>query len=450
MNTKNKQRVMYPKDDLMVEINEVIEQKVFQSQLWRDINIEFESKGLDVKSLQLLLDDDKKTASDLTDYELIAFAKIAYRKLKKDKFNPLNYFGETTLINYENNILNTKVEKVDKLILKDFRKIDEFNYRGQISYKDLYDYFNNNLIIYDHNAQRSPKYREVGSKNGKSRKLKIVNLNMDTVEDISKSILSEVFEDSEIILNCEMLENKEQKFRFDAKYKDIFGDILIETNYDMQSDKTTWVTIPDGYHRCRGIILAMNKYYAKEGVWLEGSIGVKLVRATKERARRIVYQTFLRSPDEPEWTKTLAEDDYTKFVDMVVKNSKTLTIENTIEEVEANDKLTSKSLLVDIIKTTDIKVNELSKAFFDSKSIAKNFDIAYDFVKNKNAKVNPYTIAGYIYISYLVGDNINQLLEVLDKITNDEKFNSMARKNLNVENFVDFINRFVDEVISNE
>lgn len=441
------QKVVYPLDTLRVAIDKIIRKKIFKDVLWRDINEEFEKKGLNSKSLQLLLDDDKKSASDLKNYELIAFSKIAYKKLEKEEFDPKRYFGDTVLISYESNV--EKKEFINKIILRNFIKIDEFNYRGQISYRELYDYLNNDLIIYDHNAQRSPKYREVGSKNGKTQKLKVVNLNMETVEDIADAILDEVFEDSEIILNCEMLDEKTQKFKFIDKHEDVFGDILIEPDYDLESNETTWLTIPDGYHRCRGIILAMNRYYAKEGVWLDGSIGVRLVRATKERAKRIVYQTFLRSPDEPEWVNTLDENDYTKFVDMIVKNSKRLSIENTVEEAEINEKLTSKSLLVDIFKKTDIEVNDTSKAFFKAKSIAKNFDIIYDTIKNEVVKINPYSIAGYIYISYLVREDMSKLFDTLEFVKFNERFNNMCRKNVNINNFTNLIDELISEVIDN-
>ena len=62
------QKVVYPLDDLRYEIDELIKKKEFNSIL-REISAEFESKGLDTKSLQILLNKDDKTASSLDDYE---------------------------------------------------------------------------------------------------------------------------------------------------------------------------------------------------------------------------------------------------------------------------------------------------------------------------------------------------------------------------------------------
>ncbi|MBS5307713.1 hypothetical protein [Clostridium sp.] len=468
---KKEQKVVYPIDLLRLEVDKVVEKQMLRGDLWREINNEFERKGLDSRSLLLLLDDDKKTASDLTDYELIAFSKVAYDKLKWKELNPKRYFGDVTLVNYENYFRTEKI--IDVVELENFKKVDDFEYKGQISYKQIYDYMNNNLLIYDHEAQRSPKYREIGSKNGKAQKLKVVNINEKSVESIADSILSNNFEDSEIVLNCELIKGKKQKFDFNeiSLYKELIstlsntfnkeektienivkkdlenigqGNIVIEPNYDMNSDFTTWVSITDGYHRCKGIILAMTRHYEKTGEWLDRSIGVKLVRATKERAKRIVHQTFLRSADEPEWVNALAEDDYTKFVDLLVKQSKRLTIENTIEEAEINDKLTSKSLLTDIIKNTGIAVNDSSEALFKAMDISKNFDLMYDYSIKKGVELNPYKVGAYIYIAYEI-DDVNTILRVLEKLEDDEKFIKMCNKFKNTNDFIEYL----EEVIVN-
>lgn len=465
------QKVVYPVDLLKLEIDKVISGQMLRGDLWREINNEFRRKGLDLRSLQLLLDDDKKTASDLTDYELIAFSKIAYDKLKWKELNPKRYFGDLALVNYENYFRTEKI--IDIIKLGNFKKINEFEYRGQVSYKQVYDYMINNLFIYDHDAQRSPKYREVGSKNGKSQKIKVVNINEKSVEDIANAILENKFEDTEIVLNCEMIKGKKQQFDFDefdlynnliSKLSEVFkkstddikdiigkqlkdinqGNITIKPNYDINDTNTTWVSVTDGYHRCKAIVLALTRHYEKTGEWLEGSIGVRLVRATKDRAKRIVHQTFLRNQDELEWVNTLADDDYTKFVDMIVKESKRLIIDNTTEEAEINNKLTSKSILIDIIKRTRIAVNDSSEALFKALDIAKNFDLIYDYSVKKGIKLNPHKVGCYIYIGCEVEEASN-VIKIVEKLEDDEVFIRMCRKNANINNLI----KHLEEVIVN-
>lgn len=437
------QKVVYPVDLLRLEVDKVISSQMLRGDLWREINNEFRRKGLDLRSLQLLLDDDKKTASDLTDYELIAFSKIAYDKLKWKEINPKRYFGDLTLVNYENYFRTEKT--IDFMKFVNFIKIDEFNFRGQVTLKDVYDCINSNMYIYDHESQRSPKYREVGSKNGKSQKLKVANINDKAVESISDAFLNKTFEDSEIVLNCEVIKGKrEQQFKFIPKYEDVLGDIIIEPNYNMDSDTTTWVSVIDGYHRCKGIVLALTKHYEKTGEWLEGTIGVRLVRATKERAKRIVHQTFLRSSDNIEWVNALAEDDYTKFVDTIIKESKRLTIENTIEEAEINGKLTSKSILIDISKKINVSVNNKSEALLKAIDIADKFDLMYDYSVKKGIKLNPYKVGCYIYIGCEV-EEASIIIKIVDKLEDDETFIRMCRKNANINNLI----KHLEEVIVN-
>lgn len=444
----NEQKVVYPLDDLRFEIDELIKKKEINSIL-RDISAEFERKGLDTKSLQLLLNEEDKTASSLDDYELIAISSIAYRKLEEPKYNPEKYFGEMKIEEYKD-YKRIDIE-IDRIVLKDFRKINEFEYRGQISYKDLCEYFNNNLIVYNHDTQRSPKFRNIGSVNGKSKTLKVQNVNEDTVRSIADTILRNEFEDTEIVLNCQVIDGKKQRFKFINKYKevDFIGDIVIEVDYDKTSPSMTKVTIPDGYHRLRGILLACTEYYAETGMQLEGEIGVRLVRASRERARRIVYQTFLRSPDKLEWVEALKDDDYTKFVDMIVKQSKELTIENTLEETIANNKLTSKMLLVDTIKRTDIEVNNISSIVKNSKMIAQNFDIIYKEIKEK-VKINPNSVASLIYLAYVSGDDYITLYNNMEKLTITYKFYDMCDNNASADKLIDLISNLVKEADNNE
>lgn len=442
------EKIIYPIDDLRYEIDELIKRKEFGNIL-RGVSAEFEKKGLDTKSLQLLLNKEDKTASSLDEYELIAISKIANIELEDKRFDPSKYFGEIKLLQYE--AYKREDIKLDKILLKDFRKINDFEYRGQISYKDLCEYFENNLIVYSHDTQRSPKYREIGSVNGKTKKLKVQNVNEDTVRSIADSILKNEFEDTEIVLNCEVIDGKTQRFKPIKKYKDVdfIFDIIIEVDYDLNSPSTTKITIPDGYHRLRGILLACTEYYGKTGRQLEGEIGVRLVRADKERAKRIVYQTFLRSPDKIEWVNILKEDDYTKFVDEIVKKSKSLSIENTIEETEANNKLTSKSLLVDIVKRTDIEVNNISSIVKTSKMMADNFDIIYEELKEK-VKINPFSVATMVYLAYLSGKDYSVLYENIERVSNSDKFETMCRKNVNMDNFIKLTNELVKGVENNE
>lgn len=447
MSNNGIQRAVYPIEFLQVEIDSIINDKLFKGELWKLVNKEFEKKGLDYRSLQLLLDNHLKTASSLTDYELIAIAKSAYKVLEREDLNPERYFSDITLLDYDNYKNTSNEEKLTQIYFKNFKFINNTDSKGEITYKELYDYLNNTMFLYDHDSQRSPKFRNVGSKNGEIKKLKVINLDMSAVTSICNSVLDRKFEDSEIILNCELIKGKKQKYKRLYKYEKMLGDIIIEPDYNINSESTTRVSIIDGYHRCKGIMMALNKHYEKEGKWLEGTISVRLVRATKERAKRIVYQTFQRSEDKLEWIDSLAENDYTKFVDNLVSASKFLTIENTNEEAIYNDKMTSKSLLVDIFKETNINVNDLSESIFTSEAIGKNFDIIYDLLKKQDFDFSIQSVAGFVYLGYFIESDVGKLFKATNKLINSSDFLSTCKKSLNAKPIIKTIHNVLGEEI---
>lgn len=434
-------KVIHSLDELRLVIDRMFKEKHFKGDLLREVTQEFEKKGLNIKTIQLLLNEQLNLTS-LTENELIAICKVAQDNLGWKDLNPKLYFSEVTLAQYENKV---KVEeKVDVVELKNFIKIDKFDYRGQIEYKDIYKHLNNNNFFYSHEAQRSPKFRSVGSKNGKGKKLRVENLNTKAVNDIATAILENKFEDSEIILNCEIIDGKEAMFKFIPKYEDVLGDIVIKINYDMESENTTWISITDGFHRCKAIVLAVSRHLEETGEMLEGSIGVRLVLADKERAKRIVHQTFLRSADEPEWIEALVKNDYSDFVDLVGKNSRRLTYGNTIEVAEATNKLTSKALLIDTSKKMNIEFNKLSQAHSKAKEVAKNFDLMYDVSQEMGIKMTSYRAIGYYYLAYKCAINKDlDVIELVEKLEDNSEFVAMSKNIKNLNKYIEVIDKEV-------
>lgn len=289
------------------------------------------------------------------------------------------------------------------------------------------------------------EFRYIASRDERGKKRETINLDNNKIKSICDAVLANKFEDSEIILNCEVVKGKKPKYKFIQKYQNILGDIIIEPNYNRDDEDFTVVSIIDGYHRCKGIIMALIKNYEKEGKWLEGTISIRLVRATKERANRIVNQSFQRIQDKLEWSNTLEENDYTKFVDNLVSSSEFLTIENTTDEAVYSNKLTSKSLLVDIFKETNINVNDLSDNIFTSQAIAKNFDIIYDILKKQRFELNPQFVAGFIYLGYFVDSDVVQLFNYTNKLIETREFLSVCRRNGKAQTIIKTIENILNE-----
>lgn len=457
-------------NELFFQMKKILEENMSAfMEAYRLVNLEYDKKGLNKNNIHMLVNGQIEV-SMLSEYDLIAFCK-AFTELGFSGFNANNFFGSMKLVSYEH---YEKIEGIpDKIELKNFIKKNNFEYRGQITYKQIYDYLNYTLLFYDKEAQRSPKFKKIGAKNNGTVTMSVrtENLNMKSVKNIAKVIIDKKFEDTELVLNCEILEGKKQNFKFisaneklaeifanrfkinkreaknilDEETNDVLGDIIIKPNYVMTDSDTTWVSITDGFHRCKGIVKAVSDHLEKTGEYLEGSIGVRLVRVDKERAKRIVHQTFLRSTDEPEWTKSLNDDDYSKFVDTVVELSKNLTIDNTIDLAQMNNKLTSKSLLIDLVKKMNIEVNDDSEAYTKSKKIAKDFDLIYSIAKNEGVEFNPYKVAQYFYFAFIFNTHMD-IEYIIQKMENSNKLNSMYRKNMSINKFIETIN----EVIKSE
>lgn len=455
-------------NELLFQMKKLLEEDMGSfMEAYRLVNLEYDKKGLNKNNIHMLMNGQIEV-NMLSEYDLIAFCK-AFTKLGFSELDANNFFGSMKLVSYEH---YEKIETIpDKIELKNFLKKNNFEYRGQITYKQIYDYLNYSLLFYDQEAQRSPKFKKLGSKKGLAMNIRVENLNTKSVDNIAKVVIEKKFEDTELVLNCEILEGKNQNFKFisanekiakilankleanattiknilDQETNDILGDIIIKPNYVMNDKDTTWVSITDGFHRCKGIVKAVSDHLEKTGEYLEGSIGVRLVRVDKERAKRIVHQTFLRSTDEPEWTKSLSDDDYSKFVDFIVDFSRYLTVDNTIELAEMNSKLTSKALLIDLVKKMDVEVNNEGEVFTKGKRIAKNFDLIYSIAKNHEIKFSPYKIAQYVYFAYVFEPNMD-VEYIIHKMETDSKLNSMYRKNISVNKFIEAIN----EVVKNE
>ena len=410
---------------------------------YRYIALDYEEKGFSINRIKMLLNG-QIDVNGLEERDMIAICKALY-KIGHVALNPSEFFGSLKIVSYESAV---RVEKViDKIELKNFIKKNDYEYKGYVTYKQIYDYINNTLIFYDYEAQRSPRYRKVGSIDGaEAMYIRTENINEKSIRDIADAISNNSFEDTEMVFNCEMIKGKNQNFLFESKFNDIVGDIVIKPNYEIADKNTTWVSITDGFHRCKGIMLAMAKHYKETGEYLEGSIGLRLVRVDKERAKRIVHQTFLRSADEPEWIKSVVSDDYSKFVDKVIENSKSLTVENTIEIAEIKKAITSKSLLIDIVKHTNIEVNNDSEVYYKSMDIGKNFDLIYAISSDVGAEVNVYTGALYFYIAYKMLSEKIDVVGIIEKIYLNEKIKFMFKRNVNVGKLL----KTLDEVISNE
>lgn len=446
--------VMKPMSDLDKEIQQVLNEEANNTGLLKELNEEFAKKRLNLKTISTLFNETKKV-DELNDMEKIAFAEACRRVFRKEgrewtnNFITKKYFSQQTLLDYETYINITPI--INEVHFKNCIKIDDYNYRTIMTGKQVYDYMNNMLILYNKATQRASKLKKVGDKFTRT-----ISLNKKAVREIADAVLDGTFEETEIILNLRMIKGKKQQFEFKESAIEGIGDITIIPEYDRDSDYMSFLEIVDGYHRVSGIKMAMEQYYQKTGKWLDCKIGVKLIIADVDRALRVISQTFKRTDTNRDWLKAIEKNDTTKFVDEFIKNSRMLKeeVENSIEECKAFNVRTYKSILIDTVKKLDIAVNDPTEVSYCALGMAKNIDLLIGLVDRKIKRNLDYKYLNYpnIYIAYtkcayLLYQKEGTIIDcekIIDRLTDlpDEEIKSLKLnvKNFNFNNIFNLIN----------
>lgn len=436
--------------ELNKEIQQVIDEEANNTDLLRELNEEFAKKRLNLKTISTLFNETKEV-KDMNDMEKIAFSKACNRQFTKEKrewakfFDVKRYFATQTLLDYETYINIEPI--ISEINFENCIKIDNYNYRTMITGKQIYDYMNNMLILYNKATQRAGKLKKIGDKFTRT-----ISLNRRAVREIADEILAGTFEETEIILNLRMIKGKKQQFEFKESAIEGIGDITIVPEYDMNSDNCTFLEILDGYHRISGAKMAVEEYHQKTGEWLDCKIGVKLIKADMDRALRVVSQTFKRTDTNKDWLKAIEKNDTTNFVDEFIKNSKILKdeVEYSIEECKAFNSRTYRIALIDTIKKLDIAVNDPTEVSYYALGMAKNMDLLIGLVDRKIKKDNKYEYLNYpnmyivytkcAYLLYEKDGNIIDCEKIISKLINIP-YNKIKRLKLKAANF-NFANIF--------
>ena len=453
-----------PKAELILAIEQVA-QDVLNKKVQKAVCIAFEEKGLN-QNIPMSIFNQAQMVSQLDDVELMIFADACYLITKEEKFSLKRYFADTKINEYTT--YKYEEEKINTMHFKLFKKLSEKNYRGSISYKDLFLYFKNELIIYNVHAQRGSTAKAIGTG---EQFVRSITVKKEGVKEIAQLILDGKFEEVEIILNCRLVPKKSPNFNFESieKYPNI-GDIYFTPNLDKDADDNGMCEIIDGYHKSLGIIEAVRIQLEKDGTWLQGEIGVKLVRVDLNRSKAIVQQIFKRSDNDAKAQAGLNIDNpYMQFVEELEANSSTLrgNVGTTIEDAWVDKKYTYKVILVDMARKINIEVEQLADRMDNAERIAVFIDKLVQIIKAKNLNFDemnkfPNIYAGFVALGYYLKDEQLKFSDyekilVMIKSNLDEKYNdrSVKKINLNVKNYsivaiAELFKNIAEEVIKNE
>ena len=387
--------------------------------LIKAINKKLTEKGIS-KNIMHLLYDDLKGVDELDDITIMCILDASYDVLRDNKLKISQYFGINLITQYEAYMnLETPLEEI---ILEGMTEHEEDgSYTGSISYEQIYNFMNNNLLIYYKETQREGKITKLGN-----NYIKTISINKKNIKEMSELAIKGELAPSEIKLNILLTdEDVEPQVYFKKEYKDI-GELCIKPEYENENTKTL-CTIADGYHRLLAITNAVSKHLSETGEMLQGYMLVTITEKTVEEIKQIILQTFKRSQTSREFLKTLESNDYTKFVDNILKNIN-IPVANTYADLKTGDYITYKTLLIDVVKCMDVKVNSKSASVIASKQIAENIEIILDYMKSKDIKITCNSFISILAIADKMRKDDTLFLNI-DKV-NIETDNKLASKEI--------------------
>ena len=424
-----------PIEELQTEIRKIILKDFDNYELKRLLNKRYIEKGFNPKDITLLFDE-KKYIEEFDEMKTICISKALYEYYNNnEKLNPKRYYSVPTLEMYKNYIITSEV--VDKIKINNVIQINQEEYIGILTYEDIYKYMNASMFCYTLSAQRQPTYKKMGDKY-----VAVPTIDDKAVNSIAETVLKEQLESTQIILSYIIDDTHIPKIKFNPFFENI-GELIIEEV----------LSIIDGYHRVAGINLGVIKYLAETGKYLNGYITAKILISDLAKARANVVQSFKRASTSEEYLRSITQDDKSNFLDKIINISKTFkdNIALTYEEAKALNKLTYRTLLLDIVDKMSIDFSNMSEVIIKSKKISEQFDILYDFLKDEDLNINLNGIL--LWIAYqIVENNINEIdvyyniLELITNISKEQKAtwkleNKTIRLNLVINYFNQVFNK---------
>lgn len=418
-------------DNLYKEMDTLINDNVEDREIRTKLSEKFLKKGLNLKTLALLFNN-QLDIENLTSDEMIAIL-TTFKENNYTDIEIKDFFSNEEITNYLSKLIVD--DSVDMMSFKYARRVTDDLYEGWITYKQIYDYYRNRLIIYNKETQRASKVRAVGVNR---KHIKKISVKASAVKEIKRLMHEKKYSADQITLNVRIInKNYEPNFQFIDKLDGIIGDIIIQPEYDVDSTHYTLVEIIDGYHR----FLAAYRTYEEalsKGVELDKTYGLfcKIVIVDEARAKEIVNQTFQRSDTDKDFLESLKQDDYTKFVDLLISKNRYLNghVADTFDYCKLDkENLTYKTIITAVIKTfNDLNVTSLVKSKYaieELNEIVVNlvdilkeeyFDNDMDIMKEESYLLDVNMWPCYFAIAQKIrkyeGKYVDKILEVAEKL----------------------------------
>ena len=257
---------IYVKDNKLNElynhIDILLKYEKGNMKLINNITKEFIKRGLP-SNVPVMLFENELEISKLTEDELIAFVYCAYYYFvdsKDDKINnttleyafpyikdlkPTIYFNDNKIL--QNKLLKPESNDIDEYItFNEFQQINEKEYQGIVSYKQLSIWRNERKIAYMKEIQRA--YKIVTLPNGLT--VKKENYNKAGLKDLVKRFKAKDIMTTQISLTIILDDGKSPEFEFiKNKNTQFTGDLIVKPVFDRNKEDYAPLCINDGAHR---------------------------------------------------------------------------------------------------------------------------------------------------------------------------------------------------------
>lgn len=440
---------MRNKNELIVKLTELLKQNKTNNQLAKELTTELYRKGKVNSNLTGALFNGLKEIIDLDEEELILVSKVFYNHFKQIELKPSEYFSTKRLTEYELH-KETKEDIISEMEFDNVIKINDTSYICFLQAQKIYEYMSNSLIIYDRRTQREPKIRLLG----KNYLIKQINVNKESVKEISSAMRNNKYEPDTIILNVLNLQGKELNIRYNETERKLF----IKPNLNLEDNDTTITALIDGFHRVSALIKVVEEY-RKDKKKIPEDLGLiaKITVRTLEEAKSIVVQSFKRSQTSEDYLKSLEVNDYTKLADAFISE---LNIKDyiypTYNECVFSKGISYKTLIAETLKYILPKDKNFLFNLNIVKSMSKSFNSILSYIieeyyndlsgcinGSKLLKINSlvYWIT-LLYELYKANIEESKYIEIADRIilySGSWNSSTLEKKKVNVKEIIEEI-----------
>ncbi|QSF43287.1 ParB N-terminal domain-containing protein [Paenibacillus tianjinensis] len=218
---------------------EIIDEIKHIPNIVKQINDVFGEFGLPVGTFQAIVRS-KNEIYMLDVARLYVLTYALYSETHNNNISPLEYFTKKEMDKAKEHIENTKFNDAIELPMEfeNVVMLSDEEYVTKIDAKTLVQMYLSQLIFYDFETQRSPKY----IKHGSDSFIEVPEINKKSVDDIAQHMLNETYLPDTITLN--IYSEQSEAISYNDKTK------------SLTINKDALISVLDGFHRLQGAIKA--------------------------------------------------------------------------------------------------------------------------------------------------------------------------------------------------